>query len=67
MAGAELTWLHTRHAIANTLIGVIFFFCFLAGVLHFNDANLGYSTRLQNFRPTAWGLDLTSIWISEDA
>jgi peptide/nickel transport system substrate-binding protein len=37
------------------------------GVLHFNDANLGYSTRLQNFRPTAWGLDLTSIWISEDA
>lgn len=37
------------------------------GVLHFIDANIGYSTRLQNFRPTAWGLDLTSIWISEGA
>ena len=37
------------------------------GVLHFIDANIGYSTRLQNFHPTAWGLDLTPIWISEDA
>ncbi len=37
------------------------------GVLHFIDANIGYSTRLQNFRPTAWGLDLAPIWISEDA
>jgi peptide/nickel transport system substrate-binding protein len=37
------------------------------GVLHFIDTNIGYSSRLQNFRPTAWGLDLTPIWISEDA
>lgn len=37
------------------------------GVLHFIDASIGYSTRLQNFQPTAWGLDLTPIWISEDA
>jgi peptide/nickel transport system substrate-binding protein len=37
------------------------------GVLHFIDANIGYSTRLQNFHPTAWGLDLSVIWISEDA
>ncbi|MEZ4564410.1 MAG: ABC transporter substrate-binding protein [Thermomicrobiales bacterium] len=37
------------------------------GVLHFIDANIGYSTRLQNFQPTAWGLDLTAIWISEGA
>ncbi|MFT4038384.1 MAG: ABC transporter substrate-binding protein [Thermomicrobiales bacterium] len=35
------------------------------GVLHFVDANLGYSTRLQNFAPTAWGLDLTQIWITD--
>ena len=37
------------------------------GVLHFLDANIGYSTRLQNFQPTAWGLDLAPIWIREDA
>ena len=37
------------------------------GILHFIDASIGYSTRLQNFRPTAWGLDLAPIWISEDA
>jgi peptide/nickel transport system substrate-binding protein len=37
------------------------------GILHFTDATIGYSSRLQNFRPTAWGLDLTSIWIREDA
>lgn len=37
------------------------------GVLHFSDANIGYSTRLQNFQPTAWGLDITRIWMSEDA
>lgn len=30
-----------RHAIANTLIGVVFFFCFLSGVLHFNGAWYG--------------------------
>ena len=36
-------------------------------VLHFLDANVGYSSRLQNFRPTAWGLDLVSIWINGDA
>jgi hypothetical protein len=30
-----------RHAIANTLIGVVFFFCFLAGVLHFNGVWYG--------------------------
>lgn len=37
------------------------------GILHFIDANIGYSTRLQNFQPTAWGLDLSSIWIRQDA
>ena len=37
------------------------------GILHFIDATIGYSSRLQNFRPTAWGLDLTPIWISENA
>ncbi|MCA9880120.1 MAG: hypothetical protein KC442_20135 [Thermomicrobiales bacterium] len=37
------------------------------GVLHFADANFGYSTRLQNVLPSAWGLDLAQLWISEDA
>jgi OPT family oligopeptide transporter len=42
-AGGKLTVNDTtdRHAIANTLIGVVFFFCFLAGVLHFNGVWYG--------------------------
>lgn len=38
---ANLSWTATRHAIANTIIGVVFFFCFLAGVLHFNGVWYG--------------------------
>lgn len=33
-------------------------------VLHFNDESVGYSDRLQNFRPNAWGTDLSYVWIS---
>lgn len=38
---ANLSSPFIRHAIANTLIGVIFFFCFLAGFLHFNGVWYG--------------------------
>lgn len=32
-------------------------------VLHFSNANIGYNSRLQNYQPTAWGVDLTYVWV----
>jgi peptide/nickel transport system substrate-binding protein len=32
-------------------------------VLHFNNTNVGYSDRLQNFHPTTWGTDFSYVWI----
>ena len=26
-------------------------------VMHFSKANIGYSDRLQNFKPSSWGVD----------
>jgi hypothetical protein len=34
-------------------------------VMHFSRANSGYSTRLQNFEPNTWGVDLTYVWIQQ--
>jgi peptide/nickel transport system substrate-binding protein len=34
-------------------------------VLHFNNTNVGYSDRLQNFHPTTWGTDFRYVWIDE--
>ena len=34
-------------------------------VTHFTNDNIGYSDRLQNFKPTSWGVDLTYVWIQE--
>ena len=34
-------------------------------VLHFTNDNIGYSDRLQNFKPTSWGVDMTYVWIRE--
>ena len=31
-------------------------------VLHFRDESVGYSDRLQNFRPNTWGVDLSYVW-----
>jgi peptide/nickel transport system substrate-binding protein len=32
-------------------------------VMDFSKANIGYSDRLQNFAPSAWGVDLNYVWI----
>ncbi len=34
-------------------------------VLHFTNDYVGYSTRLQNYRPTAWETDIQYVWIDE--
>jgi ABC-type transport system substrate-binding protein len=34
-------------------------------VLHFDNTNIGYSARLQNYVPSAWGTDFTYVWIRE--
>jgi peptide/nickel transport system substrate-binding protein len=34
-------------------------------VMHFSKANIGYSDRLQNFKPNSWGVDLTYVWIQQ--
>src|SRR5215207_8207220 len=34
-------------------------------VMHFSKANTGYSDRLQNFRPSDWGVDLSYVWIQQ--
>ncbi len=34
-------------------------------VLHFSNDAVGYSSRLQNYRPTAWGTDIEHVWIGE--
>jgi peptide/nickel transport system substrate-binding protein len=34
-------------------------------VMHFSKANIGYSDRLQNFKPNSWGVDLTDVWIQQ--
>ena len=34
-------------------------------VMHFSRANSGYNTRLQNFEPNSWGVDLTYVWIQQ--
>jgi peptide/nickel transport system substrate-binding protein len=34
-------------------------------VMHFSRANIGYSDRLQNFEPSAWGVDLNYVWIQQ--
>ena len=34
-------------------------------VMHFSKANVGYSERLQNFEPSAWGVDLNYVWIQQ--
>lgn len=34
-------------------------------VLHFSNDYVGYSERLQNYRPTAWGTDFEYVWIDE--
>ncbi len=34
-------------------------------VTHFSRANVGYSDRLQNFKPSAWGVSMDYVWIQE--
>jgi peptide/nickel transport system substrate-binding protein len=34
-------------------------------VLYFGTTSVGYSDRLQNFKPTAWGMDPRYIWIED--
>ena len=34
-------------------------------VMHFSKANIGYSDRLQNFKPNSWGVDLSYVWIQQ--
>ena len=34
-------------------------------VMHFSKANIGYSDRLQNFKPSSWGVDITYVWIQQ--
>jgi peptide/nickel transport system substrate-binding protein len=34
-------------------------------VMHFSKANIGYSDRLQNFKPNSWGVDLTYVWMQQ--
>jgi len=29
----------------------------------FGETSIGYNDRIQNFRPTAWGMDPRYIWI----
>ncbi len=35
------------------------------GVMHFRRDIYGYSDRLQNFIPSAWGFDLSYVWIQQ--
>jgi peptide/nickel transport system substrate-binding protein len=35
------------------------------GVMHFRKDIYGYSDRLQNFIPSAWGSDLSYVWIQQ--
>ena len=35
------------------------------GVMHFRRDIIAYSDRLQNFIPSAWGVDLTYVWIQQ--
>jgi peptide/nickel transport system substrate-binding protein len=35
-------------------------------VLHFTSDDVGYNTRLQNYHPTAWGSDITYVWIAPE-
>ena len=35
------------------------------GVMHFRRDIIGYSDRLQNFMPSAWGVDLSYVWIQQ--
>jgi peptide/nickel transport system substrate-binding protein len=35
------------------------------GVMHFRKDIIGYSDRLQNFIPSAWGVDLSYVWIQQ--
>ena len=34
-------------------------------VMHFSRANVGYSDRLQNFKPSAWGVSMDQVWIQQ--
>jgi peptide/nickel transport system substrate-binding protein len=34
-------------------------------VMHFSKANVGFSDRLQNFKPSAWGVDTAYVWIKQ--
>jgi peptide/nickel transport system substrate-binding protein len=34
-------------------------------VMHFSKANIGYSDRLQNFKPNSWGVDTSYVWIQQ--
>jgi peptide/nickel transport system substrate-binding protein len=34
-------------------------------VMHFSKANVGYSERLQNFKPSAWGTAIDYVWLDE--
>jgi peptide/nickel transport system substrate-binding protein len=34
-------------------------------VMHFSKANTGYSDRLQNFKPSSWGVDFTYVWMQQ--
>jgi peptide/nickel transport system substrate-binding protein len=34
-------------------------------VMHFSKANIGYYDRLQNFKPSSWGVDLAYVWNQE--
>ncbi len=34
-------------------------------VMHFSKANIGYSDRLQNFKPNSWGVDTSYVWIDQ--
>jgi peptide/nickel transport system substrate-binding protein len=35
-------------------------------VLHFTSDDVGYNARLQNYHPTAWGSDITYVWIAPE-
>ena len=34
-------------------------------VMHFSKTNTGYSDRLQNFKPSDWGVDLSYVWVQQ--
>jgi hypothetical protein len=34
-------------------------------VLHFGQGTVGYSDRLQNYTPRAWGNDPSYVWIQQ--